>query len=383
MDSEDQDRRPTVISFGTFDLLHRGHVLVLERALRLGQSKLGPSARLVVGVSTDALNARKNKQAVVPFAERLAVVKALRCVDDAFAEESLEAKKDYCEKYDAQLLVMGSDHDGRFDWCGVETAYLPRTEGVSTTSRRRELVLGAVTYCCKLAVPTLLTTCNFVCGVGCALGWLSDVWLIVGLWCDALDGATARWLHACTDFGAKFDSFADAAAWAIAPATMAIRAESHVVPAVVFGAAGVARLARFTFGTTLKGTRRVGNSRFFVGLCSPHATMLWLALAFHPAFAFVFATLEHLPHTFDVKATPYFPFLPEIVLTGLVLLSKNTTLLPSNNNLYALVGGAVAALAFVWTALVVTKPMNQVLILERGQQREQQRTKSSSPPSRT
>jgi glycerol-3-phosphate cytidylyltransferase len=120
----------TVITFGTFDVFHVGHLRVIERARAFGD-------RLVVGVSADELNLRKkDRLPVFSQAERLEIVAALRAVDEVFVEESLELKRDYILKYDAQVLVMGDDWAGRFDElddiCRVE--YLPRTPAISTTA---------------------------------------------------------------------------------------------------------------------------------------------------------------------------------------------------------------------------------------------------------
>ena len=93
----------TVITFGTFDVFHVGHLRVIERAAALGD-------RLVVGVSADALNLRKKgREPVFTQGERLEIVGALRMVDEVFVEESLELKRDYIEQYDADVLVMGDD----------------------------------------------------------------------------------------------------------------------------------------------------------------------------------------------------------------------------------------------------------------------------------
>src|SRR6476619_7598890 len=113
----------TVITFGTFDVFHVGHLRVIERAASFGD-------RLVVGVSADALNERKKgRLPVFSQAERLEIVGALKPVDEVFVEESLELKRDYILRYDAQVLVMGDDWAGKFDEfediCKVE--YLPRT----------------------------------------------------------------------------------------------------------------------------------------------------------------------------------------------------------------------------------------------------------------
>ena len=120
----------TVITFGTFDVFHVGHLRVIERAAALGD-------RLVVGVSADALNLRKKgREPVFSQAERLEIVAALRMVDEVFVEESLEQKREYIERYAADVLVMGDDWAGRFDELSdvCEVVYLPRTPSVSTTA---------------------------------------------------------------------------------------------------------------------------------------------------------------------------------------------------------------------------------------------------------
>jgi glycerol-3-phosphate cytidylyltransferase len=119
----------TVITFGTFDVFHVGHVRVLERAAALGD-------RLVVGVSSDALNiAKKGRAPVFNQDERMEIVRSLRCVDEVFVEESLEEKRDYILRHGADVLVMGDDWRGRFDWVSdvCEVVYLERTPSVSTT----------------------------------------------------------------------------------------------------------------------------------------------------------------------------------------------------------------------------------------------------------
>jgi choline-phosphate cytidylyltransferase len=119
----------TVITFGTFDVFHVGHLRVIERAAALGD-------RLVVGVSADALNlAKKGRKPVFSQDERLAIVAALKVVDEVFVEESLELKREYIEKYHADVLAMGDDWKGRFDFVAdlCEVVYFPRTPSVSTT----------------------------------------------------------------------------------------------------------------------------------------------------------------------------------------------------------------------------------------------------------
>lgn len=118
-----------VITFGTFDVFHIGHVNMLVRAADLGD-------HLTVGVSSDALNySKKSRYPVYREEHRLAIVQSLACVDEVFIEESLELKGDYIKQWNADVLVMGDDWAGKFDHyqelCDV--VYLPRTQEVSTT----------------------------------------------------------------------------------------------------------------------------------------------------------------------------------------------------------------------------------------------------------
>lgn len=119
----------TVITFGTFDVLHVGHLRILQRASELGD-------RLVVGVSSDALNvSKKGREPVFSQEERCELVANLKCVDEVFVEESLDLKREYVEKYAADVLVMGDDWAGKFDHLNdiCRVAYLPRTPSISTT----------------------------------------------------------------------------------------------------------------------------------------------------------------------------------------------------------------------------------------------------------
>lgn len=118
-----------IITFGTYDLLHIGHIRILERAAKLGN-------HLIVGVSSDELNlSKKDRAPVYNTADRVEIIKALRCVDEVFVEESLEKKGEYIQKYNADILVMGDDWEGKFDEFKslCEVVYLKRTDGISTT----------------------------------------------------------------------------------------------------------------------------------------------------------------------------------------------------------------------------------------------------------
>jgi len=120
----------TVITFGTFDVLHVGHIRVLQRAAALGD-------RLVVGVSADQLNiSKKGRAPVFSQEERLEIVGSLKMVDEVFVEESLELKRDYVTQFQADVLAMGNDWEGKFDFLNdiCEVVYFPRTPSVSTTA---------------------------------------------------------------------------------------------------------------------------------------------------------------------------------------------------------------------------------------------------------
>lgn len=118
----------TVITYGTFDLFHYGHLRLLERLRAMGD-------RLVVGVSTDEFNELKGKRTIIPFEHRLALVAAVKHVDCCFAEESWNQKESDIRRFGASVFAMGDDWVGKFDHLKVmcEVAYLPRTENISSS----------------------------------------------------------------------------------------------------------------------------------------------------------------------------------------------------------------------------------------------------------
>lgn len=118
-----------IITFGTFDVFHVGHINILERAAALGDY-------LIVGVSSDKLNFdKKNRYPIYNESDRMKIIQSLKFVDQVFIEESLELKLEYIKKYNADILVMGDDWTGRFDWVksDCDVIYLPRTPSISTT----------------------------------------------------------------------------------------------------------------------------------------------------------------------------------------------------------------------------------------------------------
>jgi glycerol-3-phosphate cytidylyltransferase len=127
----------TVITYGTFDILHVGHINLLRRARALGE-------RLVVGLSTDAFNNGKHKSALLNYENRKAVLEAIRFVDLVFPEENWEQKADDIRKYAANIFVIGDDWRGKFDFLSdaCDVVYLPRTTEISTTEIMQSLGNG-------------------------------------------------------------------------------------------------------------------------------------------------------------------------------------------------------------------------------------------------
>ena len=122
-----------VITFGTYDLFHNGHINILKRAKNYYKN-----ADLIVGVSTDKLNyGKKNRKPVINETHRLNIIRDIKWVNEYFFEESLEDKLKYCLDYNIDTLIMGDDHKKRFDFLkeyGINVVYLPRTKSVSTTN---------------------------------------------------------------------------------------------------------------------------------------------------------------------------------------------------------------------------------------------------------
>ena len=123
-----------VITYGTFDLFHIGHLNILKRAKELGDY-------LIVAVSSDDFNAIKGKKCAIPDYERMEIVKAIKYVDEVILENSWDQKVEDVKKYDIDVFVMGDDWKGKFDFLKdyCEVVYLPRTEGISTTQLKNDL----------------------------------------------------------------------------------------------------------------------------------------------------------------------------------------------------------------------------------------------------
>lgn len=126
-----------VLTYGTFDLFHVGHLRLLKRLKSLGDY-------LYVGVSTDEFNAIKNKKSSIPFEERIEILRSIDCVDFCFPEENWDQKIPDIEKYKANVFAMGDDWYGKFDYLSdyCKVVYIPRTAGVSSTYIKTLIISG-------------------------------------------------------------------------------------------------------------------------------------------------------------------------------------------------------------------------------------------------
>ncbi|MBF1034587.1 MAG: glycerol-3-phosphate cytidylyltransferase [Candidatus Nanosynbacter sp.] len=129
-----------ILTYGTFDLLHFGHIEILRRAKALGDY-------LVVAVSTDEFNAIKNKKAYHNYETRKKMLEAVRYVDLVIPEKTWSQKRDDVKKYEIDTVVMGNDWEGNENFESLkdicEVVYLPRTKDISTTKIKKDLELKA------------------------------------------------------------------------------------------------------------------------------------------------------------------------------------------------------------------------------------------------
>ena len=125
-----------VITYGTFDLLHYGHINLLKRAKKLGDY-------LIVALSTDEFNLKeKGKKCYFSYKKRKALLEAIRYVDLVIPEESWDQKRTDIHEYHVDTLVMGGDWEGKFDFLreeGCDVVYLERTPEISTTQIKTDL----------------------------------------------------------------------------------------------------------------------------------------------------------------------------------------------------------------------------------------------------
>ncbi|KMK95949.1 MULTISPECIES: glycerol-3-phosphate cytidylyltransferase [Rossellomorea] len=123
-----------VITYGTFDLLHWGHINLLKRAKQLGD-------HLTVAISSDEFNELKNKKSYHSFENRKMILESIRYVDEVIAENDWEQKVSDVIDRDIDVFVMGDDWEGKFDFLKehCEVVYLPRTIGISTSKIKNDL----------------------------------------------------------------------------------------------------------------------------------------------------------------------------------------------------------------------------------------------------
>lgn len=118
----------TVITYGTFDLFHIGHLRLLQKLKNLGN-------KLIVGVSTDEFNLTKGKKTIIPFEQRSEIVLNLKQVDLVIAEVCWQQKIKDIKNYNVNIFAIGDDWQGKFDYLKeyCEVIYIPRTEDISST----------------------------------------------------------------------------------------------------------------------------------------------------------------------------------------------------------------------------------------------------------
>ena len=123
-----------VLTYGTFDLLHKGHINLIKRAKSLGDN-------LIVGLSTDEFNREKHKKSYFTFSQRKELLSTIDDIDLIIPENSWAQKIEDIQQYQIDILVMGSDWTGKFDYLKdyCDVIYLPRTEYISTTDIKEEI----------------------------------------------------------------------------------------------------------------------------------------------------------------------------------------------------------------------------------------------------
>jgi len=123
-----------IITYGTFDMFHIGHLKLLQRLKSLGDE-------LIVGVSSDGFNEIKGKKVMIPYIQRAEIIKNIKCVDTVISENNWEQKIEDIKKYNIDIFAIGDDWKGKFDFLKpyCEVVYLERTKDISTTKLKKSL----------------------------------------------------------------------------------------------------------------------------------------------------------------------------------------------------------------------------------------------------
>lgn len=123
-----------VITYGTFDLIHRGHINILQKAKEMGDY-------LIVAVSTDDFNSKKNKNAYHCYNDRKIIMESIRDVDLVIPEKNWDQKINDIKSYNVDIFVIGDEWRGEFDYLSnyCQVLYLPHTPGISTTKIKSDL----------------------------------------------------------------------------------------------------------------------------------------------------------------------------------------------------------------------------------------------------
>ncbi len=127
-------KNKTIITYGTFDMFHIGHLKLLQRLKAMSDT-------LIVAVSTDDFNKGKGKSTLIPYEQRAEIVANISCVDKVIPEKSWDQKVSDVQKHNIDTFAIGDDWEGEFDFLKehCEVVYLPRTSDISTTQLKKSL----------------------------------------------------------------------------------------------------------------------------------------------------------------------------------------------------------------------------------------------------
>ncbi len=127
--------KKTIITYGTFDMFHIGHLKLLQRLKGLADE-------LIVAVSTDEFNRGKGKRVMIPYDQRAEILENIKCVDKVIPENNWEQKVTDVQKYNVDIFAIGDDWEGKFDFLKehCDVVYLERTKDISTTQLKKSLM---------------------------------------------------------------------------------------------------------------------------------------------------------------------------------------------------------------------------------------------------